>query len=317
MKVVFMGTPGFSVPTLEMLINRHYDVVAVVTQPDKPKGRGNKVTASPIKEIAIKHDIEVLQPKKVKDASVVEKLKRINPDLIVVVAFGQILSKDILDIPKYGCINVHASLLPKYRGAAPIHWAIINGEKVTGVTTMYMDVGCDTGDIILADKIPIEDDDTCGTLHDKLAVLGAECMSRTLDMIETDDMPRKKQNDSEATYVSVLNKKNGLIDWNKSAKQICNLVRGLNPWPSAYTYIDGKLLKIWNTYVYQSPVDYEGKVGEIVSIYDNNPIVQTGDGYLLIEELQLQGRKRMKSSEFLKGYKIPEGTLLGVNVLED
>lgn len=313
MKVVYMGTPDFAVPALEALV-KEYGVMTVLTQPDRPKGRGNKVTASPVKEVALAHNIPVFQPERLrKDQEVIDKLKELKPDVMVVVAYGQILTKEVLDIPKYGCINIHGSLLPKYRGAAPIQASIINGDDVTGITTMYMDIGVDTGDMILKSVVPIEDDDTAGTMHDKLSVVGAKALMDTLKLIEENKAPREKQNDEEATHVTMINKKDGLIDWNKSAKEIHNLVRGLNPWPSAFTYIDGKMLKIWQTKIITDRND-EGLPGQIIDLTSEDIIVKTGDGCLALTEIQLQGRKRMPAKEFLKGYQLDTTKVLGVNI---
>lgn len=312
MKVMFMGTPSFAVPTLEMLIHSKHEVVTVVTQPDRPKGRGNKVQASPVKEVALENDINIIQPEKIKNEEVVAQIKKINPDLIVVVAFGQILSKEILDIPKYGCINIHGSLLPKLRGAAPIQWAIVNGETKTGVTIMYMDVRCDTGDIILKSEIDIEENDTAGTIHDKLSYIGADALKQTIQLIEEGYISREKQDDSLATYAPPLDKKMGLIDWSKSAQEIKCLVKGLNPWPSAYSFYEGKTLKIWDCNVIEED-NKDGHSGQIVNILPNEGIIiQTGYGQLLITEVQLQGRKRMMASEFVKGCNLEINDFLGV-----
>lgn len=312
MKVIFMGTPDFAVPTLKGLINE-YGVEAVLTQPDRPRGRGNKVTPSPIKEVATAYNISVLQPENLrKERDIIDQIKEIKPDIIVVVAYGQILPKEVLDIPKFGCINVHASLLPKYRGAAPYQWAVINGEETTGVTTMYMAEGLDTGDMILKSEIPIEDKDTAGTIHDKLSVIGAKVLLDTLKLIEQNQAPREKQDDSRSTYAPMLKKKDGLIDWNKSSEDIYNLIRGLNPWPSAYTYLDGKILKVWEANISENK--YEGLPGQIIDIEDDQLLVKTGDGILLLKEIQLQGRKRMPVKEFLKGYEVNTMEVLGVNM---
>lgn len=307
-----MGTPDFAVPTLEALI-KEYDVVEVFTQPDRPKGRGNKVTASPVKEVALAHNIPVLQPERIrKEPEMIEDLKNLNPDVIVVVAYGQMLPKSVLDIPKYGCINVHGSLLPKYRGASPIQAAVINGDAVTGVTTQYMAMSCDTGDIILKAEVPIEEEDTAGTMHDKLSIVGAKALIDTLKLIEENKAPRIKQDEEQATHVTLLNKKDGLIDWTKGAREISNLIRGLNPWPSAFTYVDDKMLKVWKASVVDK--QYEGIPGQIVDLESDKIIVATGEGALALKEIQLQGRKRMPVSEFLKGYPVDTTKILGVNV---
>lgn len=310
MKILFMGTPEFSVPTLETLIASKHDVLAVVTQPDQPKGRGNVITYTPVKEVAIANDIEVFQPVKVREASVIETLKGLAPDVIIVIAFGQILPKALLDIPPYGCINIHASLLPKYRGAGPIQWSVINGETVTGLTTMYMDVGIDTGDMLLTTEVHLAEDETGGSLHDKLSVLGGPLLLQTLDQIEAGTLQRIPQEGDKSTYAPILDKKLGLIDWNRSAQEIERLIRGLSPWPSAYTYYKDKLLKIWKAEVVSTPTGYEpGSICQLNK--DQGFIVQCGDMGLLIKELQLQGKNRMDASSFLRGVQIHLGTQLG------
>ena len=246
--IVFMGTPEFAVPCLDIL-NQHYNVTAVYTQPDRPKGRGQKLAMSPVKEYALKHNLPVYQPEKIKTLECVAKLRELKPDLIIVVAFGQILSKEILDIPPLGCVNVHGSLLPRWRGAAPIHWSIISGDKQTGITTMYMDVGLDTGDMILKATTEITPDMTTEQLHDKLMVQGADLLLQTVQLIEENKTPREKQDDNLSCYAKMLNNDNCRIDWTKSAQDIHNLVRGLNSWPVAYTTLNNKKVKIWKTRV--------------------------------------------------------------------
>lgn len=308
MKVIFMGTPDFSVPTLEKIIEAGHEIIAVVTQPDKPKGRGKEMQTTPVKEKAMEYDIPVYQPKRVKEESFVKVLKELNPDVIVVIAFGQILSKEILDLPKYGCINVHASLLPKFRGAAPIQWCIIEGEEETGVTTMYMDVGVDTGDMLMKAAIPIDPEETGGSLHDKLSLLGGDLLVKTLKALEEGSVIREKQDDSKSSHVIMLKKELGHIDFNQSAQQIERLIRGLNPWPSAYTSLDGKSLKIWKASVLNK--ESEGKIGEIIEIAKDEIIVKTGEGLLAIKELQLEGKKRMTVDAFIRGYQITKGCIL-------
>lgn len=310
MKIVFMGTPEFAVPCLQKIIDEGHEVLAVVTQPDKPKGRGKKLAMPPVKELALKYDIEVYQPVKAREESFVEKLKEINPELIVVVAFGQILPKSILDIPKFGCVNVHASLLPKYRGAAPLNWVIINGEEKTGVTTMYMDVGLDTGDMILKSEIPLDDEITAGELHDKMMVQGAEVLKDTIDLISKGEAPREKQNDEETCYSPIMDKSLGNIDWSKSATDIHNLIRGVNPWPSAYTTYDKQTMKIWKTKVLDKLS--EKTPGTILSVDKNGIEVSTGDKVLQISEIQMSGKKRMIVSEYIKGNDISTGIVLGI-----
>lgn len=308
MKVIFMGTPDFSVPTLEEIINAGHEVIAVITQPDKPKGRGKSVAFPPVKQKALEYNIPVYQPVKVKEESFTTVLKELAPDVIVVVAFGQILPKAILDLPKYGCINVHASLLPKYRGAAPIQWSIIDGEKTTGITTMYMDVGLDTGDMLLQGEVNIEPEETGGSLHDKLSAIGGELLVETLNRLEKGTIKRIKQDDSKSNYAKMLDKALGQIDFHKSAVEIERLIRGLNPWPSAYTSFDDKTLKIWKARVLEG--NFDGKPGEIIDVTKEEIIVFTGQGALGILELQLEGKKRMSTDEFLRGYKIQKGTIL-------
>lgn len=299
MRVVFMGTPDFSVPALENIAKK-YEVVAVVTQQDRPKGRGHKMQYTPVKEKAIELEIPVYQPKRVKDLEFVDILKTLKPDVIVVIAFGQILSKEILELPKYGCINVHASLLPKYRGAAPIQWAVINGDKKSGVTTMYMAEGLDTGDIIDTSEIVLDEKETGGSLFDKLADLGGKLILNTLDKLETGTATRTRQDDARSTYAGKITKELGKIDFTKSAAEIERLIRGLNPWPSAFTYMDDKMLKIWNADVLEETVEEDP--GTITEVNKKFIKVATGEGYLLLKEIQLEGKKRMNVTSFLNGY---------------
>lgn len=309
MRVVFMGTPDFAVPTLQKLIDCGHDVAAVVTQPDKAKGRGKAVAFPPVKEKALEYNIPVYQPHKARDPEFVELLKEIAPDVIVVVAFGQLLPKSILDIPPYGCINVHASLLPKYRGAAPIQWAIINGEAVSGITTMYMAQGLDTGDMILKKELVLDEQETGGSLHDKLSVMGADLLIQTLDALKDGTAVRTPQDDSQAgQYASMLTKTMGKMDFSKSARELERLIRGLNPWPSAYTFLHGKTLKIWRSDVIDK--EYEGQFGEVVEITKDSFIIKTGNGALAVKELQLEGKKRMDAGAFLRGYSLVKGEIL-------
>jgi len=305
-----MGTPEFAIPSLDMLLKEGYDVAAVVTQPDKPKGRGNKMSPPPVKEYAMEHGIEVLQPEKVKTEEFVEKIKAINPDLLVTAAYGKILPKSVLDIPKHGCINVHGSLLPKYRGAAPIQWSIINGEKVTGITTMYTDVGMDTGDMLVKAEIEITEDMTAGELHDKLSVLGAEVLKETLKRLENGTLERIPQNDEEATYAPMMTKETGCIDWSKSSREIHNLVRGTNPWPGAYTFYNDKKMKIWMTSVI-SDEEHDSKAGTILKVSKDGIVVACGLGKLNIKEIQFENARKMSVEEYICGHKIDEGELLG------
>ena len=308
MRVVFMGTPDFSVGTLEAIVKAGHDVVGVVTQPDKPKGRGKNMQFTPVKEKALEYNLPVYQPLRAREESFIEQLRGMQPDIIVVVAFGQILPKAILEMPKYGCINVHASLLPKYRGAAPIQWAVIDGEKESGVTIQQMNEGIDTGDILTKTVITLEEKETGGSLFDKLADAGAKLLVETLVAIENGTITRTKQNDAEATHAKKLDKTLGEIDFTKSAEEIERLIRGLNPWPSAYTGLGGKTLKIWDANVVDKEV--EGQPGEIVEITKENIYVKTGKGLLELEEVQLEGKKRMEAGAFLRGNQVEVGTIL-------
>ncbi|GBD39679.1 Methionyl-tRNA formyltransferase [bacterium HR37] len=302
-----MGTPEFAVPSLKALIESGDEVVAVVTQPDKPKGRGLEVTPPPVKILAQKYGIPVLQPQKIKTEEFLKQLEELRPDIICVVAYGKILPKDILELPRYGCINVHASLLPKYRGAAPINWAIIRGEKVTGITTMKMDEGMDTGDILLQREVPIEDEDTAETLSHKLSLTGAEVLIETLNLLKEGKLKPIPQNHSQATYAPMLKKEDGKIDWGKTAEEIKNLVRGTLPWPGAYTFLDNKILKVYKVRV----VEGQGKPGEVIKSDKETLRVATGENALDILELQIEGGKRLDTATFLRGRKIREGTILG------
>lgn len=301
LKIVFMGTPDFAVPCLKTL-NENYEVIAVITQPDRPKGRGQKLTPSPIKEYALEHNLTVLQPEKIKTSETEEQLKKLAPDLIVVVAFGQILSKAILEIPQLGCINVHASLLPKYRGAAPIHWSIINGETKTGITTMYMDVGLDTGDMILKEEVSISAKMNTGELHDTLMNIGAKTLLQTIKQIAEGSVVRNKQNDAEASYAPLLTKELERINWLLPAQEIYNLVRGLNPWPVAFSIFKGKKLKIWQTKVIDNVTI--GEIGTVLSLTETGFTVQTGKGILEILELQPESKRKMTAKDFVCGNQI-------------
>ncbi len=310
MKIVFMGTPDFAKEALERIIEAGHEVVLVVTQPDKPKGRSGELQISDVKASAIKHDIPVFQPVRIKEAEHVAYLKSIEADIYVVAAFGQILSQEILDIPKFGCVNIHASLLPKYRGAAPIQQAIIDGEAKTGVTIMQMAAGMDTGDILIQREIAISDDETGGGLFDKLSILGGELIVDALPMIERGELTPVPQDEAKATKCGKLSKNMGKIDFSKDAVSIRNLVRGLNPWPSAFTSIDGKMLKIWNARAISKADDSSDGAGIIVSITKDSFTVKTGNGLLEVTEVQLEGKKRMAVKDFLLGYKIEVGKKL-------
>lgn len=309
MRVIFMGTPDFSVGTLEALIEAGHEVALAVTQPDKPKGRGKEMQFTPVKEAALKHGIPVFQPKKVREPECVEELRKYNADVIVVIAFGQILPKEILELTPYGCINVHASLLPKYRGAAPIQWSLIDGEEVTGVTTMQMDEGLDTGDMILKTEVPIEKAETGGSLHDKLAAAGAKLCVETLQALEEKTAVWEKQGETPTAYARMLDKKLGAIDWTQDAAAIERLIRGLNPWPSAYTMWNGNVMKIWEAAVTEESDGAEP--GTIIKVEKDAFTVQTGKGQLKVLSLQIPGKKRMDTAAFLRGYQIEEQTKLG------
>lgn len=309
MKVVYMGTPDFAVYALESIIKAGHDVQAVITQPDKAKGRSKALVPTPVKAKAMEYDIPVYQPEKLREEDNVKLLSDINPDIIVVAAYGQILPESILNIPKYGCINIHASLLPKYRGAAPIEWSIIDGEKVTGVTTMYMEKGLDTGDMIDKVEVVIEADDTGETLHDKLAVAGAELIITTMDKLKNKTATRTKQNHEESCYASMLSKEMGHIDFTKSATEIERLIRGLNPWPCAYTRIDGKGVKIFKAQV--CTVDDKAKPGEIVEVTKKTFTIACGKDGLIIKNLQPEGKKPMDTASYLNGNKLAVGMIVG------
>jgi len=313
MRVVFMGTPDFSVPTLEKIIEAGHEVIGVVTQPDKAKGRGKKVLFPPVKEKALEHNLPVYQPKRAREPEFIEQMRELNPDVMVVVAFGQILPKALLDIPKYGCVNVHASLLPKYRGAAPIQWAVIRGEKVSGVTTMQMDVGLDTGDMLMKTEVALAEDETGGSLHDKLSVLGGELLIETLKGLEAGTIQPEKQDDSQTgEYARMLDKALGKVDFSMPAEEIERLIRGLNPWPSAYTFYHGKTMKFWKAKVVSADADGEAAApGQILSVDKKGFTVQTGDGALRILELQMEGKKRMDAGAFLRGCSMAAGEILG------
>lgn len=306
MRVIFMGTPDFATGTLEEIVLAGHEVVGVVTQPDKPKGRGKTLMPTPVKEVAMKYELPVYQPKKVREPEFVEILRSLKPDVMVVAAFGQIISKEILEMPKYGCINVHASLLPAYRGAAPIQWAVINGEKESGVTIMQMDEGIDTGDMIEKVVVPIAEDETGGSLFKKLSQAGAKLCVKVLKALEEGKAVREKQPEESTTpYAKMIDKKMGAINWENSAKEIEQLIRGLNPWPSAYTKLQGKTLKIWRAAVLFE--DSNDAPGQVVQVTKDSIVVQTGHGLLKILELQLEGKKRMDTASFLRGYTLKEG----------
>lgn len=308
MRIIFMGTPDFSVPTLESLIKSRHEVIAVVTQPDKPKGRGGAIQMPPVKETALQHDIPVYQPVRAKDPAFVDEMRALNPDVMVVIAFGQILSEELLHVPKYGCVNIHASLLPAYRGAAPIQWAVINGDKETGITTMMMDVGMDTGDMLEKAVITLDEKETGGSLFDRLSQMGGDLILSTLDKIEDGTVVRTPQDHEKATYVKKIPKTLGDIDWSMDAAAIERLIRGLNPWPSAYTRWNGKMLKIWDALVL--PSEHDAPCGTVIEASGDSLKVQTGNGVLKILSLQLEGKKRMDTAAFLRGYPVEMGCQL-------
>lgn len=313
MNIVFMGTPDFSVPTLECLIQSPHKVIAVVTQPDKPKGRGNEIAMSPVKEIALKHQIPIYQPARARAPEFIEEMRQLQPDAMVVIAFGQIVSKELLEVPRLGCINIHASLLPKYRGAAPIQWAVINGDKKTGITTMMMDEGIDTGDMLEKIEIHLDPKETGGSLFDRLSMLGGELILSTLEKLSRGTLKRISQNHEEATHVKKIPKTMGDIDWTMEAEAIERLIRGLNPWPSAYTSWNGKMLKIWEAEVLTG--NGSGECGEITAVSKDTIQVMTGNGILAIKSLQLEGKKRMDTEAFLRGYSLTAGERLERSLL--
>ena len=308
MKIIFMGTPDFAVGTLRSLAEAGHEITLVVSQPDKPKGRGHAmVLPTPVKVVAEELGIPVFQPVKIREAK--DVLEKTEADVCVVAAFGQIIPASILHMKKYGCINVHASLLPKYRGAAPIQWAVIDGEKESGVTIMQMDEGLDTGDMLAKAIVPLDEKETGGSLFDKLSEAGGRLCVETLAKLEKGEITPEKQGESPTAYASMLDKKMGNIDWNKSAVVIERLVRGLNPWPSAYTHLDGKTLKIWACDVLPQSAS-KGESGEILEVTKDAIHVQTGDGILVLREIQLAGKARMDAGAFLRGYKVVPGTVL-------
>lgn len=314
MKIVFMGTPEFAADALEALIQAGHEITAVVTQPDKPRGRGRQMQFPPVKECALQHGIRVLQPMKIKTPEAVEELGKIEADIFVVAAFGQILSSEILHMPRLGCVNIHASLLPKYRGAAPIQWAILNGEKETGVTIMQMDEGLDTGDMLSSVMVPVTDQDTGDSLHDKLMEAGAKLIVDTLPLIEQGKVTPEKQKDEDSCYAGMLSKAFGKIDWTKSAEELSRLVRGLNSWPGSYTTFRGKMLKIWEAEVQEDGSKPDGRdkeaAGTVTEVTKEVIKVQTGEGLLAIKSVQPEGKKRMQVKDYLLGNPVRTGERL-------
>lgn len=308
MKILFMGTPDIASGCLQKLIDEKYDVIGVVTQPDKQVGRGKKIVFSPVKQVAIENNLPVYQPERAKEEAFESEIKALNPDVVVVVAYGQLLSKEFLAIPKYGCVNVHVSLLPKYRGAAPINWVIINGEEKTGVSTMFMNEGLDTGDVILQSEFKLDDEITAGELHDWMTIEGSKVLCETLDLIKEGKAPRTPQNHDEFSYAPIMDKKLGHIDFSKTAREIHNLVRGVNPWPSAYTTYMDKKMKVWKTKILDENSTKEP--GTILKVDKEGIKVSTGDKVLLITEIQMPNKKRMEVKEFIKGNTLEVGTVL-------
>ena len=308
MNIVYMGTPDFAVQPLRALAEAGYQVTGVVTQPDKPKGRGKTMMPTPVKEEALKHGFPVYQPAKVRDAEFVEMLKSLNPDIIVVAAFGQLIPKSILELPKFGCINIHASLLPKYRGAAPIQQAVIDGERESGVTIMKMEEGLDTGDMISKIVVPLTKEETGGSLFDKLAEAGAKLLIETLPHIFDGTAVYEKQPEESPTpYAAMISKKMGLLDFSKNAEELERLIRGLNPWPSAFTFINGKTMKVWKSSVQEKQA--EEAPGTVISADKEGIRVACGKNVLVLQEVQLEGKKRMEADAFLRGYQLKPGDM--------
>jgi methionyl-tRNA formyltransferase len=299
MKTIFMGTPEFAVPSLEKVFEKT-ELKAIFTKIDKPNARGNKIIANPVKQFGIEHNIEIIQPGKLKDTELINKIKEINPDLIVVVAYGKIIPKEIIDIPRYGIINVHSSLLPKYRGASPIHSAILNGDKETGVSIMYIEEELDSGDVIQMEKCEITETDTLGTLHDKLKILGAELLEKTLDLIESGKVTATAQDHSKATFVKPITKEEEKINWTKPTEEVYNKIRALNPFPGAYTLFKDTVVKIYETE--KDYGEYEGEFGEIVFLKKKaGPVVKLKDGNLILKNVKLQGKKNQSGVDLLNG----------------
>jgi methionyl-tRNA formyltransferase len=306
-RIIFMGTPEFACPTLQVLIDRGENIVSVFTQPDRPKGRGQKLQSPPVKELALAHAIPVHQPSKVRVQAVIDQIKELQPDLIVVVAFGQILPKALLEIPSQGCVNVHASLLPRYRGAAPLNWCIVNGEEETGVTTMLMDVGLDTGPMLLKKAMAIAPDEGVISLHDRMSILGAELLGDTLDGLKAGNITPEPQDDSQSCYAPLLKKEHGVVDWQASAREIHNKIRGLSVWPGVIAWLDNAPLKLYRSQIRQG----EGIAGSVIAAGKDGIEVACGQGSLLITELQAAGSRRMDAASFLAGHPLLIGTLLG------
>lgn len=310
MKIIFLGTPEFALPSLQMLVDTKYDIVGVFTQPDRPKGRGKIKSAPPVKILAQSYDLPVFQYDRIRGYPGLQALHDLKPDVMITAAFGQILSEEILEIPQWGCINVHGSILPQYRGPAPIQWAIINGEKTTGITTMYMNSGIDTGDIILQETITILPEDTGGSLTEKMAILGAEVLKGTMHLLSTGVLPRIPQDSDHASYCPMIEKSMGNIEWNHSAIDLCNLVRAINPWPGAFTSWNQKILKIWSVQINRTGPIFKAVPGQVLTANSKEGlIVAVGNGSIQIIEIQLPGKNRMHAKDFLVGITIPIGTI--------
>ncbi len=308
MKTIFMGTPEFAIPSLKA-VSQNTDLKLIFTKEDKRNARGNKIIYSPVKQFGLDNDIEVIQPKRMKDEEVIDKIKEVNPDLIVVVAYGKILPKEIIDIPKYGIINVHSSLLPKYRGASPIHSAILNGDKESGVSIMYIEEGLDSGDVILKETCEITEDDTLGTLHDRLKELGAIGLEKALKLIEVGEVKAEKQDDSKATFVKPITKEQAKIDWNNTKEVIFNQIRGLNPFPGAYTHNE----KNENIKIYKSEKlekEYDGENGTVVEMTKKGPVVKVANGALRLLEIKFEGKKLQSGADVVNGRKMAVGEKL-------
>ena len=307
MRIVFMGTPDFAVPSLQALIDAGHDVCAVYTQPDKPQGRKQILTAPPVKTLALEHNIPVFQPNTLKNEDEQARLRELAPEVIIVVAYGKLLPKAVLDIPPHGCINVHGSLLPRWRGAAPIQWAVIAGDEMAGVTTMQMAEGLDTGDMLLTYETKVGEKETAGELFDRLAQSGAELLTQTL--VKLDEIEPRPQDDAQSCYAHMLDKQMAVIDWSKSAHEIDCLIRGLNPWPSAFSHLNGKTLKIWEASVEEENGEKKAP-GTVLQADAKGFRIQTGEGLLKIDTLQMEGKKRMDAQAFLRGYTVEEGMIL-------
>ena len=309
LKIAFFGTPEFAVPALQKLIDRGEDIMAVVTQPDRAVGRGQQVKLTPVKQLALTYALAVLQPERVRQPEFLEAFRQLKCDLAVVVAFGQIFPQALLDIPPYGFINVHSSLLPAYRGAAPINWAIINGETETGATIMQLDAGMDTGAILLQERLPIQPDDTAQTLHDRLARLGAQLLGKALDELRQGLWQPRAQDGSQATYAALMKKDDGLIDWTRDSRSLVNQVRGMTPWPGCFSFIDGKILKIHRAAALEKKHGHQP--GMVMAADAEGIEVAAGSGSVLLREVQLEGKKRMEARDFLKGFRLKAGSRLG------